>query len=384
MSDPYSTGKVLVANGSRNWTGIGTLWLTNKALTLAGGYVVCGPDDHYYLITSVSSDGTLVAYPPYRGSDVTGAGGDYFIMPVSAGSFDLAQKVIEMMNGSYGDLVAAGDAGDDGDVLRKIGGHWISQTVLELIMAAMNDLPEVVLASAATVDLGSDDVTSLRVYIGGNVAITSFGTAANCWRKVRFGGPLLLTHNAASLILLGGASRSVMPGDVGEYASDENGNWREISFFSAAPPTYYCRMHLANNANLNYNQANIVPMDTIDFDPQNWCDAANHKGRITPKIAGKFRVTVSVETAATTGPAALFHNLCTANIAKNGAIVSGNNVVNQVLSQASPDTTIANTDIVVMNGTSDYIEPMTYPQNTGSQAVGSSPTTYITVEYLGP
>jgi len=91
---------------------------------------------------------------------------------------------------------------------------------------------EVSTASAATCDLGA--ANALFVQITGTTTIASFGTAADKLRFVRFAQALTLTHNAASLVLLGGASRITAAGDVGLYASDASGNWRERSYFRAA------------------------------------------------------------------------------------------------------------------------------------------------------
>ena len=91
---------------------------------------------------------------------------------------------------------------------------------------------EVSIASATTCDLGA--AGSLFVAVTGTTTITSFGTAANKLRFVRFAGALTLTHNATSLILLGGASRTTAAGDVAIYASDGSGNWRERGYHRAA------------------------------------------------------------------------------------------------------------------------------------------------------
>jgi hypothetical protein len=90
---------------------------------------------------------------------------------------------------------------------------------------------ETSIASAATCDLGA--AGSLFVQITGNTAITSFGTGTNKLRFVRFAQGLTLTHNATSLVLLGGANRTTAAGDVGVYASDASGNWRERGYFRA-------------------------------------------------------------------------------------------------------------------------------------------------------
>jgi hypothetical protein len=91
---------------------------------------------------------------------------------------------------------------------------------------------ESTLASAATCDIGSEK--SLNVQITGTTAITSFGSKANKLRILRFAGALTLTHNAASLVLLGAANRITAAGDVGIYTSDASGNWRERDYARAA------------------------------------------------------------------------------------------------------------------------------------------------------
>ncbi|MGA7675145.1 MAG: DUF2793 domain-containing protein [Rhizomicrobium sp.] len=91
---------------------------------------------------------------------------------------------------------------------------------------------EASIASAATCDLGA--AGSLFVAVTGTTTVTGFGTSANRLRFVRFAGALTLTHNATSLILLGGASRTTAAGDLGIFASDASGNWRERAYLRAA------------------------------------------------------------------------------------------------------------------------------------------------------
>jgi len=103
------------------------------------------------------------------------------------------------------------------------GGTW---TNLNTNLSAA----ETNIASAATCDLGG----ALFVQITGTTTITSFGTGANKLCFVRFAQALTLTHNATSLILLGGASRTTAANDVGIYTSDGSGNWRERDYRRAA------------------------------------------------------------------------------------------------------------------------------------------------------
>jgi hypothetical protein len=112
-----------------------------------------------------------------------------------------------------------------GNFIAYLNGQWSDWNAL--VSAA-----ETALASAATCDLGA--AGSLLVQITGAAAITSFGSGANKLRFVRFAQSLTLTHNAVSLILLGGTSRTTAAGDVGIYASDGSGNWRERAYFRAA------------------------------------------------------------------------------------------------------------------------------------------------------
>lgn len=79
-------------------------------------------------------------------------------------------------------------------------------------------------ASSATTDLGAQ--ASDRIRITGATAITSFGTIGNgVSKKLRFGGSLVLTHNATSLILPGGANITTAAGDTAEVISLGGGNW---------------------------------------------------------------------------------------------------------------------------------------------------------------
>lgn len=86
-------------------------------------------------------------------------------------------------------------------------------------------------ASAATCDIGAANTS--RVAITGTTTITSLGAAANRLRFLRFAGALTLTHNAASLILPGGASIVTAAGDTAIAMSDASGNWRLVVYVRA-------------------------------------------------------------------------------------------------------------------------------------------------------
>lgn len=85
-------------------------------------------------------------------------------------------------------------------------------------------------ASASTIDLGAI-ADGNYVHITGTTTITSFGTvAAGIERTLVFDAALTLTHNATSLILRTGASRTTAAGDVAVFVSEGSGNWREKTY----------------------------------------------------------------------------------------------------------------------------------------------------------
>jgi hypothetical protein len=106
------------------------------------------------------------------------------------------------------------------------------------LTSALDEAKGANIASAATTDIGA--ATGNLVHITGTVTITSLGTAqAGARRVVIFDGALILTHNATSLILPGGANITTAAGDSAVFVSESSGNWRcagyqRASFFSGA------------------------------------------------------------------------------------------------------------------------------------------------------
>lgn len=126
-----------------------------------------------------------------------------------------------------------GETGDITDVLKSTGGT---------LTGALNEAPALILASAATVNISTQN--SNNITITGTTTITSFGSAAaGVIRRLVFSGALTLTHNATSLILPGGANIATAAGDVAEFLSLGSGNWRCTVYQKAsgspviAPPT---------------------------------------------------------------------------------------------------------------------------------------------------
>lgn len=108
-------------------------------------------------------------------------------------------------------------------VARLVGGKFVP---VETMGAAV--------ASAAAVDLGAVDGD--YVHITGTTTITSFGSTmpqAGPEMTVVFDGALTLTHNAAALILPGGANIATAAGDTAVMRYEGSGNWRCVAYTKA-------------------------------------------------------------------------------------------------------------------------------------------------------
>jgi hypothetical protein len=103
----------------------------------------------------------------------------------------------------------------------------------DTMTGALNYAATVTLASAATTNIAT--AASNDLIVTGTTTITAFGTvAAGALRVVTFAGALILTHNATSLILPGGANITTAAGDVGIFKSLGSGNWRCVSYLRAS------------------------------------------------------------------------------------------------------------------------------------------------------
>ncbi|AWN47121.1 hypothetical protein DK419_13030 [Methylobacterium terrae] len=89
------------------------------------------------------------------------------------------------------------------------------------------------MASAPTVDLGS--APTGKVAVTGSATILSFGVGKHLERLVHImDGGAVLTYNATSLVLPGGANITTAAGDCFHATSDGSGNWRVRSYARAS------------------------------------------------------------------------------------------------------------------------------------------------------
>src|SRR3990172_733363 len=94
-----------------------------------------------------------------------------------------------------------------------------SNAVAKAALAAMWDVineisqaAELDLASAATTNIGGQATRKLR--ITGTTGITSFGATYHGPIVLRFGGALIITHHATTLLCPGGVNLAVEAGDI--------------------------------------------------------------------------------------------------------------------------------------------------------------------------
>ncbi len=128
-----------------------------------------------------------------------------------------------------------GLTGDD-DLRVKVsadGGTWREALRIDRATGGLDlTAAEATMAVAATVDLGALPV--LKVALTGTGTVTSFGTGPNRVRLLRFTGAATLAHNAASLVLPGGANLVTAAGDMAVAVSDASGNWRVLDVTRAS------------------------------------------------------------------------------------------------------------------------------------------------------
>lgn len=116
---------------------------------------------------------------------------------------------------------------------RYQAGRWLALNILD---KALNEAPLTTMPAASTVDIGA--AQSNTINISGAVAITSLGSVASgVSRRLVFQGAPVITHNSTSLILPGAANIATEVGDVAEFVSLGDGNWKCVGYTKSSGPT---------------------------------------------------------------------------------------------------------------------------------------------------
>jgi hypothetical protein len=161
------------------------------------------------------------------------------------GALTLTQNATSLILPTGANITTA--AGDVADFVSLGSGNWkcvgytrATGTALAgspftggTLTSALNEAPQVTLASAATVNIGAASANSIS--ISGTTTITAFDTiASGAVRRLLFQGALTLTQNATSLILPGAANIATAAGDVAWFESLGSGNWRCVGYQKAS------------------------------------------------------------------------------------------------------------------------------------------------------
>ena len=231
-------------------------------------------------------------------------------------------------------------------------------------------------ASAATCDIGA--AANLKVHITGTTNVTSFGTAVNSIRFIRFAGVLTLTHNATSLILPSGANIATAAGDCAIATSDASGNWRVRHYQRAdgsplmpkAPIGLFAAKRTSAQSGLAVGGFTKIQLDTEEVDAAGWYDNATNY-RYTPQKAGWYWFYFGIQLVYTGSSA----EAAVAAVYKNGSIAKQSG---PMFVLGSGNCTVAAAEIgalVQMNGSTDYVEFFAYSGSgaTASATASSSP-----------
>lgn len=137
--------------------------------------------------------------------------------------------ITKVIAGSNITISSTGVDSGTGDVTVNLtGGTLTIPTAMS--SADFREAKGAAVASAATTNIWGTDGN--YIHVTGTTTITSLGTApqAGATRTVVFDGALLLTHNATSLILPGGASITTSAGDSIVVRADTTANMKVISY----------------------------------------------------------------------------------------------------------------------------------------------------------
>ena len=196
-------------------------------------------------------------------------------------------------------LVDTGTASGEIPLLDGVGMPSVSgnQMTFDNMINAMNWNKGNNIASAATTDIGA--ATGNFVDIAGVVTITALGTApAGSMRWCRFLGVLTLTHNAVSMILLGGADILTVANDIVQFVSLGSGNWQMVDYVRGSGTSLAQTAFRGALVNKTANQSTVndattvITFDAETYDTTDIHDNSINNDRLTvPTGVTKVRLT---------------------------------------------------------------------------------------------
>lgn len=126
-----------------------------------------------------------------------------------------------------------------------------------------------------------------------------------------------------------------------------------------------CQLVQASAQTVAYNTPTTVTFGVEDLDPRGWHSTSSNTDRVTPDIAGWYRVTFLAEWSTDTDYTRLL-----VDVQKNGALVGtprmGWDLRAASAAGLSPVDMMASSPLISMNGTTDYISLGAYQTNASS------------------
>lgn len=204
------------------------------------------------------------------------------------------------------------------------------------------------IASSAITDIGA--ATGEFVDVTGTATITSLGTvSAGIVRTVRFTGSATLTHSAA-LNLIGLTNIITANGDIAQFRSLGGGNWKCTNFIRQDGstiiklPAFYAVSTASQS--ITSGAFTKVTLGTEQYDTNNNYDAT--LSRFTPTVAGYYQITGIVR-----GQGTNITQVASAIYLNGVAHIQGGTT--NIAAVSAPQTCVVSS-LVLMNGTTDYVE----------------------------
>jgi len=227
----------------------------------------------------------------------------------------------------------------------------------------------IALTAASTTNIGA--ALSTTVTISGTTTITAFDSVLEgIIRFIDWNAATPITYNATNMQLIGAVSRTNVAGDFSVFRSLGSGNWIEEIYqqhVSSLVPKF--RVYLSANQTVTSGVLTKAHFDTRSFDVESLFDISTNY-RFQPTVAGYYRVSWSIVDQTNTLNTL---SLASSYLYKNGASISSG----PYWGNSSLTITVwisSGSELVYMNGSTDYLEIIGIATGSGTISFGGGAT----------
>jgi len=193
-------------------------------------------------------------------SEYTATTGSTVVLGTAAALGDIVETIAWTISSSFNPSLGSASATSLALGGATIGTNALAVTGTTDISSTINFgglAAEGTVVAAATTNLGTS--TANRQSVTGSTTITSFATAANSYRVLRFTGAPLLTYNATTLITPTKANIQAAPGDIATLTSDGSGNWTIIDYLPCGGTFFTSASGLSGTGPSNIGSLILTP-----------------------------------------------------------------------------------------------------------------------------